>query len=761
MCLFFQVLAQVVLLQVLVACIHEVLRPASALTPPRLCSANATSILELLVLVPLPDETYRPAFDKGHSIIPAVQLAAKQINERQDILPGHCLEMIVGDSGCDQEPKTAVALVRNLLYNVSDDMQSLRERQVVGIVGPSCSEASINVVNALRRTGIVQLYSGNTPVLSNSDPQYKYSFGMISSSKVYIDALLRIAELSGWEWKNVAFLYESNRKYFRDTYRELTKRLNGSTMGYVSPVIETFFFPLADIQRKNIRIVIALTSARAARQLACLAEHLDFTYPVHQLVFTDRVLKNFLDEEVINFTLSGDKREYVCKKQQMLKSLNGSVFLTYSLDTLDQSLVTESKFTIGEVREQYQTMLEDYAATVNMSLTRNVYAYPYYDATWALALSINRSLNLIGSNELNYGYGITDVSEVIRSIIANISFQGVSVYVEFNEERHVTNNVDIFQVDDEQQMKRGYWNGRNNVIILSNERLRLFIDDEFTTEYIGIHTSLIGVGFAAMFATLIFIICLQVTNIVMKKNPAVKSNSPRLNHFIFIGSYFYIIAVMFTTVQMGFPRTIADTNSGSVVCNVIPLTMLLGHSLIISTIVAKLWRIYSIFKRTFNFQHFLRDRWLAAFILANSSLTLILYAPVLIWSPFCYKIIDTTIILNSSSTRPTNNNRVSCYNLSIPWLIVPPLVHQLLALSFAVLLAIMNRKVKHKFFQYTVCINVLVYVLAISVGFGGSMLVIIHKLNVNINVFYVLYSFILLFNVCICLILLVVRFLFL
>jgi hypothetical protein len=39
------------------------------------------------VLVPLPDDDYDPAFDQGYSIIPAVELATEQINERTDILP--------------------------------------------------------------------------------------------------------------------------------------------------------------------------------------------------------------------------------------------------------------------------------------------------------------------------------------------------------------------------------------------------------------------------------------------------------------------------------------------------------------------------------------------------------------------------------------------------------------------------------------------------------------------------------------------------
>ena len=734
-------------------------------------SNRNVSVLHLLVLVPLPannpDPKFAPAFDRGHSIIPAVQLAVKQINERQDLLPGYTLEITVGDSGCDKISRTAVALVENLFYDsTTERIQSLRDKQVAGIVGPSCSEASIFLVKSLQRTGILQLYSGNTPVLSTSNPLYKYSFGMISSSKVYIDTLLRIAEKSKWDWKNVAILYESNRNYQRDTFREFLKRIDGVQMGYISPIIVPFFAPLAEIKKLNIRIVIALTSGQAARQLACLAGHLGFTYPNHQIVYTDRVVDNFLQKTNFNFTMSGDETMYLCNKQYILKGLNGSVFMRYSLDTLNESLMTESGISIKEVRKDYQEMLKEYQKSLsgNITLKGNVYAYPYYDATWALALSINKTMNLMRSTSLNFGYEVTESSEMLQSVMANITFQGVSVRVNFSKEHHVINDVDLFQAYGKRQIERGYWSGSRNAIVLSNGSVTPFIDDEFTIEYTKIHPSLVGVGVTAIIITILFVIALQISNILMHKDPAIKSNSPRLNHFIFLGCYLYIISVFFITIDMGFPRILIDVMLlGPTVCNVIPFSTILGQSLIIGTVIAKLWRIYSIFKRTFHFQRFLDNKWLATFISVNAAFTIILYLPILIWGPFHLDVVDTKIIQDNKSgdgmTLPIEVRTTSCYTSHIPWLILPPVTHQVLALMLAVMLATLNRKVRHKYFQNTAYINMLVYILTVTVGVGGSVLYILQILHVNINAFYVVYIVLLLFNVYACLVLLVVRFL--
>ena len=734
-------------------------------------SNRNASVLHLLVLVPLParnsNPKFAPAFDRGHSIIPAVQLAVEQINERLDLLPGYTLEITVGDSGCDKISRTAVALVENLFHsNTSEEMQSLQDKQIAGIVGPSCSEASIFLVKSFKRTGILQLYSGNTPVLSTSNPLYKYSFGMISSSKVYIETLLRIAEKRSWNWTNVAILYESNRNYQRDTFREFLKRIDGAPMGYISPVLAPFFIPLADIKRLHIRIVIALTSGQAARQLACLAGYLDFTYPIHQIIYTDRVVDNFFEKTDFNFTLSGDETVYMCDRRRILRGLNGSLFIRYSLDTLDENLTTESGFSIKEVRDDYQVMLKAYQNSLpgNMTLKRNVYAYPYYDATWALALSINKTMNLMGTHSLDFGYRVTESSEMLQSVMENIHFQGVSVKVNFSEEHHVTNNVDLFQADGSQQIKRGYWDGTKNSIILSNTSVTPFIDDEFTTEYTQIHPSLIGIGVTITLITVVFVMVLQSSNIIlMRKDPAIKSNSPRLNHFIFMGCYLYLVSVLFVTIDMGFPKVLINiTPLGHTVCNVIPFSAILGQSLIIATVIAKLWRIYSIFKRTFAFQRFLDDKWLATFVVLNALIMIILYTPILIWSPFRLEIIERSIIqkLKTDTTLHTIKITTSCYNLSIPWLVSPVIAHQVVALLLAVMLATLNRKVKYKYFRNTAFIIVVVYILAVTVGVGGSLMYILQVLKVNINAFYVVYIVLLLFNAYACLLFLVVRFLF-
>ena len=174
--------------------------------------------IKILVFAPLPDQVYDPALDQGHSIIPAVQLAIEQINNRTDILPLiFDLSIVRRDSGCDKASKTSVEIV-SILRDFLHTTRSLP----LGVIGPACSEDSIFVVNTFKRAfypqQITVLYSGTTPNLSIDTDERPNGFGMISSAAVLTDTLIRVAAKENWDWKNIAVLYEDSRERFQDTY---------------------------------------------------------------------------------------------------------------------------------------------------------------------------------------------------------------------------------------------------------------------------------------------------------------------------------------------------------------------------------------------------------------------------------------------------------------------------------------------------------------------------------------------------------------
>lgn len=52
-----------------------------------------------------------------------------------------------------------------------------------------------------------------------------------------------------------------------------------------------------------------------------------------------------------------------------------------------------------------------------------------YDAAWALAVALNKSMLYLGSNELeNFSYNRSDIYDAIKRGMGEVFFQGVSVW---------------------------------------------------------------------------------------------------------------------------------------------------------------------------------------------------------------------------------------------------------------------------------------------------------------------------------------------
>ena len=94
------------------------------------CNLTSMTELRLLTMLPYRDEAeaYNPSWDQGLDILPALDLAAEQINNSSNILPCHQLELFHVDGGCDIVPKTSLGIV-NVLFGSPDN------ENVTGAVG--------------------------------------------------------------------------------------------------------------------------------------------------------------------------------------------------------------------------------------------------------------------------------------------------------------------------------------------------------------------------------------------------------------------------------------------------------------------------------------------------------------------------------------------------------------------------------------------------------------------------------------------------
>ena len=678
--------------------------------------------VNVLLLVPFPDAVHKPAFDRGHAIIPAVQLATEEINKRNDILPQVSIVIHEGDSGCDKLPKTAIEIVRIF--------RELLERRngFIGIIGPACSEESV-FVNTLFRSDLTVnvpipvFYIGTSPYLSKNAKQTPNAFGMIGSATLSIHTLIKIAEREQWKWKNIAVLYEGSREFFQQIYTTFIQQFNNSQQfGYIRPISESQI-PLTRIH-EDIRIVVVFSGKRPARQLACLAGQptVKFVFPIRQFIFIERSLEDFLGNENAepSFTNYYEDKKYYCDNETVMRGLNGSVLLNQALDSVDPDVVTVSNYTVRQVKEQYKERLSQYGITHNNStFLESIYAYPYYDAMWALAYGWHTAIFVNHDNSFDAAN---------NAILNNVSFQGISSWIEFKSkgDQQISNPVRITQIN---------WSNAMNVTLYDSSALTysqdVFISDEFTAVHALLHPFLIAIGFMSAFFLLLFIAVVQVMNVINRNHPSIKASSQRLNHFIFIGCYLFVVTIVSYTIQRIVPEV-----TGLVLCNMDAFCGVLGYCFIVSTVLAKSWRTYRIFNHPFERMHFLKDSSLALFIMGCVLVTTLLFIPLFALNPFKESVSFT---LDSYSQWPpvrkqttmcAHDDKVSFEYISIP------LTFQLFLTSATIFLATLNKSIKYSNFCNTKQIFVFVYLLAVTWAVGGSLLVTFYYLHFSTDKVY-------------------------
>ena len=676
-------------------------------------AAVAKPLLHILVLVPLPDEDYQPIFDQGYSIIPAVQLAVEQINNRTDILPHLDVNVLVVDSGCDKTSKTALNLVK-VLRN-----QLVSRNGPLAAIGPSCSEDSVFVGNIFNNfLYLPVLYSGTSV---NVDKR-RNMFGMISSVDVLLDALISVAKEEMWNWENIAVFYDDSREHFQHMYAAFLRLLDASQqIGYTRRIISSQI-PLNEVIRKNIRIVVLFIDKKLAQQIVCLAgqSSFNFIFPIHQFVFIERSLRDFTEVygRGFSFVEQNDAQMYHCNNDTLIRGLNGSIFINQALDSVNPNSVSASGLTVGEVKAQYREKLAEYGERVNMSLLETHYAYAYYDGMYAAAIGLHRTFATFHPS-----------FDLLYENIRNVSFQGVSGWIHFGQRHYVLYGVDVHQVNGLEVIKKGSWNGSKPQYTSDT-----FISDRFENKTVVLYHLLVALGLLVTIALVATTVILQVMTIVYRNYSSVKASSVQLNHFIYLGCYLYAVAIFSSTL-----RQIVPSVNGDILCNFDIFGCILASCFITSTVLVKSWRTYRIFNHVFKtaraHRYSLHTITLSTAILSLTVIQVILCVPVMVVSPFEEL---KSFVLDKSVWPPAKKVQSECVTESIAYIAFPLLFQFFVAIA-TVFLATLNRNVKRKHFRTTKQIFILVYILTILWAIGGPLLAISNYLKFSVNITYSLY----------------------
>ena len=669
------------------------------------------TVLRLLNVQPYPDDGVFAGFDSGLDLVPAAHLAAKEINNRSDILTGFDLEIVDIDSeACGREiiTKGLINFYREL---VSQDPS----RCIVGVIGFVCSSVTNVLVPIIshQNIGYVILANSVSPAHRNIK-EYPNLFHTISPSSVHNEALLSL--MQRFNWRRIGVVYDSFTIIYRTTATDFIQQ----ALNFILSKIElTTLVPIISNSPNVISEAFDSINAEEARitywqgsddqNAVCLCE----AYR-RQLLYPGFVYILRSNPHSVDNLLAANTN---CNKKEMLHAMEGVFMLDYRLE-VDDDTVLISGWNYSEFRQRYAKELEEYAGISNETLHVNIYGNSFYDQVWAFGLALNNSLPFIHSESLSFSdYTINGnpgpISRIIKRELMKLSFQGASGQIDFSDDhgQRTPTYVNIFQVQKGKPQLIGVYNPYSHNVTLT-EATPLINDippDTFDT----VHRLLppwLGICLLTSQGILFGLITTNLFLILKWKNETdIKATSPYLSLLMMIGCYVLCVLSM---IQIANRTFVLSTMVMKSLCYLETWTSL-GTDLILAVLFLKLMRIYQIFRTFGKISEYWHDQYIFIYILAICLGKAVL---VILWnSTDSIGIKVHKEYVKDPDQLPYYIDTVICYSSRI-WLVATELYSGVL-LFLVVILAVATRHIKRENFKDTKKINTFIFsVLIVNVS---------------------------------------------
>ena len=686
--------------------------------------------ISLVVMAPFPDGELTKGWVRGPSLYPAAVIAAREVNNNSGILPGFNLQLIKVDSGCSVASKVTISFLRDIYEN--------KDHQVVGIIGPGCTEAALRVSSLTKRSEVSLIHvtpTATSPELE--DPDKNTTYATISSALAYVASFIELMTYN--KWNSIATLQDEGRTYFKQTHSKFKATVDKSKVVFTGSLFkgdQESVIPLDSLLSSRARIVMVFAGGNAASELLCYAFHRDMIFPNYQWIFHDRTVSQLV-KNITKFKVDGIYVE--CTLDQMRAATKGIILNQFKLEQRNADIV------LPLFQKTYNDYNESYFEELNGTDPID-YANSYHDAVWAMALALhNASTN--GVDLTSYTFNRNNDTKVIAQYLSRVRFDGISGPISFqNVTRSVETVINIKQLFNGSEEIIGTFDRSGDTILnMSNEGR--FIEDLYEEQHVKIH---IGMSMLLMLFTIILVVViflLQVANSCWHNYHSIKATSPNITHLVFSGCYLFSIALLILSIQETFVFA-ANINriAYAVLCNMFTWCFLVGFSLIFGTICMKIWRVHRLFKHFSNDRpgYFLSDNALITFVILFLVVDAIICTTWNLVDPWKTK---STVVASLRGT-PTLFVRSECTCQHITQWVIAIALYKGTILLLLVVLSILNRRIKRKDFRHTRKINILIYGISMLIGVGAPLYFLLNHLSIYIG--YVILSTILLFTVSLC-----------
>eukprot|EP00731_Ephydatia_muelleri_P031467 Em0022g981a len=653
----------------------------------------------------------------------------------ESIVPGYKLDLIEASDDCDISWNGIANLVRNLYYS---------DKQVIAVVGPECSSVAqvVGSLLGLPQISLINIHLATSYALSNRT-LYPYSFGINPPKYLSVAAIAALIDHN--RWSRIGILYDPSVLEYVDSYRTFLNAMKDYTVEFAfTSYVSLTYFPLAGLKATYVRVIVSFLGRELQKKVLCLAYHMNMTYPRYQWILVDPSTAN---DPLGNISIAYANTEYTCDQDQMASALNRSVSAV--IDKLP-SLDTITPVPGISNYDPFENC-SDVTAIVECVLT--------FDATLALALALNRSIRPLMERNLSLSdcaSGEHSIASIIQQEIMNLSFAGMAgTIVQFDPNTGYPSAVitSLLQYSEEFGINSTFATMLNGTLHFEDVAVA-FVSTDFDrihrTTPIPLATVVVAIG---VVVPLVVLVGIHVLNTVYWNVPSIKASSSNLNHFAYVGCYFILFAeVVYTSGELASFTIRAKT----VLCNVFPWCLILGVTLVLSTVCVKTGRLYCIFTASIKGDNRRLVLKLKDSLLAGIIVGLVLASAVLLtawtWShPLVRQATNRTV--------PSGETFVIfledfCDTEDQAYWFAAAIIFEATLLASCVVLAFLNRNVIMKDFQ-THSVILLAYLLTLTGIVGAATYFITSSIGaLNISLSYGIQCLVLSLIVYLCIFLL-------
>ena len=641
---------------------------------PNTTATGETKPLYLLTLVPLSHEA---GWEEGLDVLSGVHAARDEINNHTDLLPGYHIELIIENIETCSHTSAGVGLSNLVKYTVSPPC-----RPVVAVTGLLCSSHTLLLSPVAGHDGydLIQLTAANSPVFQTEAHHFPHLWQLLGSATLYTDTVLAI--MDQYNWTRVGVVYDTKSIFYMHIVEYLVQTMSASTN-------KTLVF----------RMGIHVTNTHAL--LSTIKNTIIVTVLDHQQAIA-------LQSLVKNETLTSNFWIHI--KTLTLTHTKQSTYQLSLYNYTQGCFVLQLLLTNSTPDEELVLVSNSSDTNAKRTCNRIPFNSLLYDQVWALALALNKSLPVLKMRNLfidNYTIGQREVTDVIEQQLGNLSFQGASGWIEFNQYRSISSPVEVFWV---------FGNGSYNTVgiytPLKSSDFHINLDYNYLLStrifssqmtYISLPAAIllyILSGAVIMFTTVQLILYLHY-----RHHKIIKATSPYLSLLIFLGCYLLCLAA-FCMV------TIQKFTVSCLVVRLLYHTAILmivnGFGLILLTLFVRLMRIYRIFSKWMKKD--LGKCW------SNFHLLLVIFVLIIIPNIFLVARIGLGILFLDCAL----SDDTPAVFIDVALIATCLLFYLLLVCIFGTL----NRNIKHKYFNDACQIYLLIMVVIVILLLGISLYIV-------------------------------------